>query len=1023
MKLIFFVLLFFLVIFSTNAQKPYFQQEVNYNIEVELIDSTHMLTGNIAFEYINNSPDTLTYIYLHLWPNAFKNKETAYANQELSSGSRDFYFALPEDLGYIKNLDFKADGEAVRLETDKQNPDIAKLQLIRPIYPGSKTVFTSPFTVKIPASFSRLGHVGQSYQVTQWYPKPAVYDNKGWHAMPYLDQGEFFSEFGSFDVRITLPENYIVGATGTLESTSEKRFLEKRIEETNVLLKDVEKLRGDTIPPSSPVKKTIRFTAKKVHDFAWFADKRFYVRKGEVLLKSGRKVDTWVMFTNVNADLWANAIDYVNRSVSFYSERVGEYPYPQATAIQSALSAGGGMEYPMITVIGKVSEAYDLDIVITHEVGHNWFYGILASNERAFAWMDEGLNSFYEQAYSSTYYPGQNANPLPGFMTKKIKHITLNELLYKFQASRNLHQVCNTPSDELSPINYGLCAYLQPAWNLQYLEHYLGTDLFDKAMKAYYETWKFRHPYPEDLRNTLENVTGKNLSWLFDDLFGSIKKPDFAVTGISKEKSSDLYAFTIRNTGGVNVPLSVSFWKKDSLENTTWIEPFSGKIVLKHPLSDAIILDPLFKGVTIRRDNDQMRVKGMFRKVEPLIIRFLPGIDRPDRTNLYILPAIAYNQNDQLMAGVVLYNGLFPSKKMDFYLAPLYSFTTNSIAGIAEIRRHFYSESKLLHRLTLALEAKSFHFDQYAAAKESLRYLRLVPSIQWIFNKPTRSKTEHSFMYRFLWLKEQYPAFNDGGEYEGIKGETSKIHEWSYQLDNTNALSPYRLKVSLEHQRYEQLNGDPGKYLRLTASWSNSIYYAPDKAFSIRFFGGYFIQNTGRDAGNILASYRSRGSLGLSSQGFNDYKYDEFHFGRNSASGIGSRQVSMTEGGMKFNFGAPFANTAGFSNDFIFAMNLKASLPKDLPLKLPLKPYFDAGYFHNAQPTGADDSFEDQFFWSAGIMLDLGNVFGLYFPVVQSKNLENLYAEKAAGNYLKRITFSFNINGLRPADLLSKLLK
>jgi aminopeptidase N len=150
--------------------------------------------------------------------------------------------------------------------------------------------------------------------------------------------------------------------------------------------------------------KTIQYKAENVHDFAWFADKRFYVQKEDVTLPSGRKVDTYVMFTYYEADLWKEAILYVNRSVEYYSDRIGEYPYPHATAVQSALSAGAGMEYPMITVIGGSGNGKSLDQVITHEVGHNWFYGILASNERQFVWMDEGFNSFYEQAYIKKYY-------------------------------------------------------------------------------------------------------------------------------------------------------------------------------------------------------------------------------------------------------------------------------------------------------------------------------------------------------------------------------------------------------------------------------------------------------------------------------------------------------------------------------------------------------------------------------------------------------------------------------------------
>ena len=369
-----------------QAQSSYFQQEVHYNIEVTLNDRQHTLSGTVEINYINHSPHTLDRIYMHLWPNAYADRNTAFARQQLRAGDTKFHFANQEERGGFSGLDFTINDERTRIELLPNNPDIGVLRLPKPLAPGANVRIKTPFRLKIPASFSRLGHVGESYQITQWYPKPAVYDQQGWHPMPYLNQGEFYSEFGSFDVRITLPDNYVVGATGTLQTDSEIAFLQRKMEESNErLLLPVKDKKSDNddadFPKSSETMKTLHYKADQVHDFAWFADKRFYVQKGQVTLSSGRTVDTWAMFTDVERNLWKDAINYINRSVLFYSEHVGEYPYPHATAVQSALSAGGGMEYPMITVIGEAGSPRSLDIVITHEVGHNWFYGILGINE------------------------------------------------------------------------------------------------------------------------------------------------------------------------------------------------------------------------------------------------------------------------------------------------------------------------------------------------------------------------------------------------------------------------------------------------------------------------------------------------------------------------------------------------------------------------------------------------------------------------------------------------------------------
>ena len=211
-------LLFFITAFSSigNAQ-DYFQQEVNYTIKVKLDDEKHELSASETIQYINNSPDELKFIYIHLWPNAYKDNSTALAKDLLRTGNTKFYFSEEKDKGYIDQLDFKINGQPAKWELLKDSIDICKLYLNQPLKSKDSITISTPFHVKIPsAEFSRLGHVGQSYQVTQWYPKPAVYDKNGWNQMPYLQQGEFYSEFGSFDVSITLPKNYVLGATGDM---------------------------------------------------------------------------------------------------------------------------------------------------------------------------------------------------------------------------------------------------------------------------------------------------------------------------------------------------------------------------------------------------------------------------------------------------------------------------------------------------------------------------------------------------------------------------------------------------------------------------------------------------------------------------------------------------------------------------------------------------------------------------------------------------------------------------------------
>jgi hypothetical protein len=209
---------------SALAQK-YFQQEVKYNISVSLNDRRHELNAFETIDYINNSPDTLRFLYFHLWPNGYSDNKTDLAKQLTLSKGRQKLFTDSELRGFIDSLYFSVDGKPVKWDYLPGQPDICIIRLNKSIGHSDTIRITTPFRVKIPKGVtSRLGHIGESYQISQWYPKPAVYDINGWHQMPYLDQGEFYSEFGSFDVSITLPENYVVGATGDLQNEEEKEI-------------------------------------------------------------------------------------------------------------------------------------------------------------------------------------------------------------------------------------------------------------------------------------------------------------------------------------------------------------------------------------------------------------------------------------------------------------------------------------------------------------------------------------------------------------------------------------------------------------------------------------------------------------------------------------------------------------------------------------------------------------------------------------------------------------------------------
>ena len=1015
------------------AQKAYFQQEVNYQIAVSLDDKKHTLSGTIEMIYHNNAPESLDFIYILLQPNAYKSKNSAFAQQALRNGSTRFYFAESSEMGRLSDLNFEIEGKKVEVEVDKTNPDIAKVKLNAPIPSGKRVKITTPFTYKIPFPFSRGGHAGQQYLMTQWYPRPAVYDATGWHPQPYLDQGEFYQEFGSFEVSITLPENYVVGATGVLETPSEVGFLNEKAKYTEGVLSGnndkskIENAHKDSFPPSSDKLKTIRYKADKVIDFAWFADKRFLVLKSEVTLKnSGRKVETFSYFPPKYAATWSESTNYINRAVQFYSENVGDYPHPQASAVMSDEGFGGGMEYPMITVMSGSFDAHALDNVITHELGHNWFQGILASNERENPWLDEGLNSYYDHRYDVEYY-GKNTEGvgLPLFLTKGSDY-NFNELASQLFSFLHLDQAPMTASDKLTSMNYGLAVYEKTAQSLKILETSVGREKFDEIMQSYFKQWQFKHPQPADFKKMWTNAAAEigDVSWFFDGLLGSTKQVDYKIVKLSETKEG-FWQVTVKNGGQVATPFTVSAVNNvDSAVYTVRLASIekgqtTDVLIPKRDDVKMLVVDEKHELPDVNRQNNNIKTAGSFKTFEPIRLSLIPRLDNSKRTNLYATPIIGANAYDGAMFGLWFNNGLLPLKKTEWSVAPMYGFKSKTLTGLADVNYHFFAKN---NEITLGLGARRFSFDYNDKFTEPLIYQRYTPSLSINFGGNPRSPYRHKIELRHIFLKEQGFTFDSAGVKTDKAYDNSNITELAYSGFIKNALGNTSFRLALENQQYTSGTDNYG-YVKTTLELKRDVVYQKGKRFYARLFVGGFLKNTGRDAGNFYGT-RSHGSLGLASRGITDYRYDGLWLGRNAETTIVSQQIDpTTEGGMKFTLPAGNPTEVGFSNSFVFALNLSLDLPVNLPRFFKIKPYFDLGYFNDTRPASLRSATKT--LMSGGIQWDIfGDALSIYVPVYFSgkpldedpNSFKALMSKR--GGFLDRITFSLNLKTLNPRKLI-----
>lgn len=983
-----FLFIFVLSLFVFSSQvlsQDYWQQEVNYEISVRLDDERHMLHAFETFEYINHSPDTLDELYIHLWPNAYKNEKSALAQQMLEDGDEGLLHVSNEDCGFIDSLAFQINGTKVNYKIFNGHQDIVVLALVKPLLPGESIQVATPFRVKVPSgSISRLGHIGQSYQITQWYPKPAVYDKNGWNPMPYLNQGEFYSEFGSFDVSITIPENYVVGSTGDLQNASEIKFMNDLAQKTgadlNSLVAKSNKGRVNTpFPPSSDKYKTIRYTQDRVHDFAWFADKRYAVLKGTVELPGTRKlVDTWALFVPQNAKYWQHAIEYLNDGTYYYSLWNGNYPYSHVTAVDGTISAGGGMEYPNVTVIGNSSSKEELEIVIVHEVGHNWFYGIIGSNERVHGWMDEGINTLNEVRYIQTKYPGNTRLSdmvLNGrFHLNDLDYHDMADLIYRFIHTAGADQPIETHSAEFSSANYGIVMYQKTGLVFYYLKDYLGDLEFDRIMHVYFDQWKFKHPQPEDLRMLFEQETGKDLSWFFDDLIQTTNHVDYKIRGVKPQlKNGSLVK--VKNTGQVNGPIEINAFNNDSLVESIWIEPGQTEGLLNSNLTDfnRVVIDANKNIPELSRHNNTWRKKALFHKWEPLKLEFFSGDHEPNRTNMFWTPTIAGNAYDGLMLGTAFHNLGIPLQRFQYLVAPQFGLKSKNLVGIAEAL-YVVLPKKNVKQLKIGASLKSFtHPGQFPS-----RFFGITPYLKVIFGD--RSKKNTFFSYAEIKGVWQGDFSQNLALYQNNYGFRAK-YLFQKEFKNTSfIISP---SVTYYEQSTENEEGlDIDRMLRAELNTSFNVKYQLGDMKRYLRFNAYIGKNVVSELTTFDSYHQNLSMTGV--EGGRDLFLEQYYFNR------GGVQQQMDGMGNFYS-----TSSLGTNSDWVASFNTY--------LAIPLKPNL-FGLFYNQ---GLFPGFEKiEYVSNAGLAIRIGDVFGVYFPLLRSQNMGSLFE----GSYTDQIRFTLQFN-------------
>jgi hypothetical protein len=514
----------------------YWQQEISYTMAVDLDDSNHQYTGTQSIRYKNNSPDALSQIFFHLQPNAFQPgsmmdvRSRTIEDPDPRVGNRIAYLS-PSEQGFLHVKELLHNGKPVKF---REVGTVLEVQLDQPIRPGKKAKFDLVFHGQVPEQVRRSGRnskEGVAYSMTQWFPKMAEYDFRGWNAHDYVGR-EFHGVFGDWDVKITIDSSYTIGATGVLQNPKQigKGYLPKGIQPKRP---DGEKL-------------TWHFKAEDVHDFAWAADKD-YVHTSRVM-KNGTVLHFFYKDEPALKDGWEKLPEYTERIFEYANTHFGTYPYPQYSVIQGG---DGGMEYAMATLITGQRKFSSLVGVTVHEVMHSWYQMIMATNELLYPWMDEGFTTFTSaKVMSHLFNPDEDTRRgryMDGYISLALSG--KEEPMSKMADHYNTNYA------------YGAAAYNKGATFIAQLGYIMGDEALQRGLMRYYDEWKFKHPTDVDFIRVMEKTSGLQLEWYRNYMVNTTETIDYAIDSV--QASGERTWIDLARVGNFPMPIDVDITLTD----------------------------------------------------------------------------------------------------------------------------------------------------------------------------------------------------------------------------------------------------------------------------------------------------------------------------------------------------------------------------------------------------------------------------------------------------------------------------
>ncbi|AHF15759.1 M1 family metallopeptidase [Niabella soli] len=557
---------------SGEPGPKYWQNRADYNITSKLDTTNHTVTAKVEIMYTNNSPDNLKFLWLQTDQNIYRKDSRATATTTAAGGR--WANASFTDGDVITSMSVEEGGKKY---TPKYNTADTRTQvwLSNALKSsGGRLKLTIEYSFKVPEYGSdRMGRLntknGWIYEIAQWFPRMAVYDDvQGWNLLPYLGQGEFYLEYGDINFNVTAPANMIIVGSGELLNPAEcftaeeaKRYAESKNSDKTVMIRSADEIGKGGISAKKGTT-TWRFKIQNARDVAWGASRAFVLDGAKINLPSGKKSLALSAYPveSISNNGWQRSTEMVKGAIEFYSKALFEFPYPAATNVAGIV---GGMEYPGIVFCSYKSTGTDLWGVTDHEFGHTWFPMIVGSNERKYAWMDEGFNTYINDLSTANFHNGE-------FKEQSFFGDPTNQQMVRMVFNDKMDVLLTEP-DVIQQRNLGVAAYLKPSLMLHALRNtVLGEKRFDAAFREYINRWAFKHPTPWDFFRTMENVGGEDLSWFWRGWVFNNWKIDQAVQSVKYKDGipANGATITIENLQQMPMPVTVLVKENNGTQQT-----------------------------------------------------------------------------------------------------------------------------------------------------------------------------------------------------------------------------------------------------------------------------------------------------------------------------------------------------------------------------------------------------------------------------------------------------------------------